>query len=70
MKRYKNHDRILNIGIIRKKLILRFDVTFVFFQASLEVKLKMVDLTKIEYRVLISLYECEGGITKHNFVKK
>ncbi len=23
----------------------------------------MVDLTKIEYRVLISLYECEGGIT-------
>lgn len=30
----------------------------------------MVDLTKIEYRVLISLYECEGGITKRNFVKK
>ncbi len=29
----------------------------------------MVDLTKIEYRVLISLYECEGGITKRNFVK-
>lgn len=78
MKRYKNHDRILNIGIIRKKFILRFDVTFVFFSSfiffiyyvPLEVKLKMVDLTKIEYRVLISLYECEGGITKRNFVKK
>ena len=34
MKRYKNYDRITNIGIIRKKLILRFDVTFVFFSAS------------------------------------